>query len=90
MKPIQRTSFEIFIASAGLETDDKGKCNLLLLCMGPEGLDVYIKLEVKATEVDKFLVLIQKFDDYFIPKVNVTYEKHRFFMRIQKTILVIM
>ncbi|CAG9760806.1 unnamed protein product [Ceutorhynchus assimilis] len=84
--PKLRQSFEVFLAAADLQNaDEKRKCCLLLHCIGQEGLDIFNTLEFKSNEVDKFDVLIVKFDNYFVPKINVTYERHKFFMRNQKT-----
>ncbi|CAG9760759.1 unnamed protein product [Ceutorhynchus assimilis] len=84
--PKFRQSFEVFLATADLQNaDEKRNCYLLLHCMGQEDLDIFNTLESKSNEVDKIDVLIVKFNDYFMPKINVTYERHNFFMRNQKT-----
>lgn len=79
-------SFQVYLSAAGLEkADEKQQCNLLIYCMGPEGIDIYNTFELKAAEVNKFQVLVDKFNEYFLPKVNVTFERHKFFTRNQKS-----
>lgn len=58
-------SFKIYVEAVGLtDAEEKHKCNLLLHCMGPEGLDLYNTFELKAKEVNNFDVLVEKFNNY--------------------------
>lgn len=77
--------YNIYVAALGIEEEEKKKCNLLLHCMGTEGIDLYNTLDIKSNEVNNYNVLVDKLNDYFIPKINVTYERHKFFSRNQKT-----
>lgn len=82
--PKFKQNLEIFLSASGIDADEKRKCNLLLHCMGPEGVDIYNTFELKKEEVNKYSVLIDKFDNYFLPKINVTFERHKFFTRNKK------
>lgn len=68
------------MTASGVETKDKKiqSCTLLHV-IGDEALEIYNTFEFAETE-DKndVKVIIKKFDDYFEPQKNVTFERHIF------------
>ena len=71
---------EIYMTAAGkTEANDDVKTSLLLHAIGPEGIEIFIKFtftEYKYTS---------KFQAYFVPEVNLTYERHRFLLGTGKS-----
>lgn len=80
--PKFKQCYEVYVSAVAI-TDEKQKCNLLLHCMGPEALDIYNTFEIPAAQASSFKFILEKFD-YFLPKINITYERHKFFTRNQK------
>ena len=62
------------------------KASVFLHVVGEDALEVYNNFQFQddanKMELDKIL---EKFEDYCIPKRNVTFERHRFFTCVQKT-----
>lgn len=83
-----KQAFEIYLAAIGMNIEDKetGKriCSLLLHCMGQEGIAIYNTFGIAKKDVNNYSVLLDKFDSYFLPKRNTTFERHKFFIRSQK------
>lgn len=76
-------SFTIYLQATGLcQASDERKIALLLHSMGPNILEIYNTFNPK--EVGTYTYLIKQFDDYFLPRTNITYENYRFFTRYQK------
>lgn len=76
-------SFTIYLQATGLcQALDERKIALLLHSMGPNILEIYNTFNHK--EVGTYTCLIKQFDDYFLPRTNITYENYRFFTRYQK------
>ena len=71
-------------------TSDRKKVSLLLHAMGREGIELYNTFTFPAREpsddgtvsdVQPTLEeVLETFDDHFIPTINVTFERHRFFV----------
>jgi hypothetical protein len=61
----------------------KKKCKAVLYVIGLEGREIYNTFHFGEGEVDKLEVLLKKFEDYCIPKTNVTVIRHRFNTRVQ-------
>jgi hypothetical protein len=59
-------------------TTEKEKCKAILYVIGLEGREIYNTFHFGESEVDKLEVLLKKFEDYCIPKTNVTVIRHRF------------
>ena len=77
-----RQRFEIFLTASGQHTATNDvKISLLLHAIGPDGIEVFNTLTFTAddktdTDVCKYYEkVINKFHVYFVPKVNVTYER---------------
>ena len=60
------------------ERSEKEKCKAILYVIGLEGREIYNTFHFGESEVDKLEVLLKKFEDYCIPKTNVTVIRHRF------------
>lgn len=75
--------FKIFLLASNLvEQSDVRKVAILLHHMGPEALEVFNSFNVEI-EAIQFDALWKKFEEYFIPKKNVSMERHKFFTRKQ-------
>ena len=64
----------------------KGKdvqCAILLHMIGEEALNIYDTFTFTETEKDKVQPLINKFENYFSPKKNITYQRYLFNTCIQ-------
>lgn len=51
--PKFKQSFNMFVATMGLQDNEKRKCkcNLLLHCMGPDGLYIHNTIDLKTEEI---------------------------------------
>lgn len=75
-----KQAFEIYVNAIDVKLENgKQICSLMLYSMGEEGLDIYNTFELKKEEQNNFDVLVSNFDKYFLPKINITYERHKFF-----------
>ena len=66
------------IASETNKKPERVQCAQLLHFLGEDALSIYDTFKFNDEEKDKLQVLLQKFDDYFIPKQNLTYERYKF------------
>ena len=71
-----KRSFLLFITAKGIQNLQQ-KCALLLHSAGPDVQDIFYTLPGTEGHID-FDAAIKKLDDYFIPAVNVPYERHLF------------
>ncbi len=62
---------------------EKEKCSAFLYIIGQDGRDIYRTFEFETSEVDKIKPLIEKFEDYCIPKQNTTMQRYKFNKRVQ-------
>lgn len=76
--------FNIFMKASGLSDDaDDRKVAVLLHFIGEKVLDIFNTFNLNVDTV-KYNTVIQKFENYFVPKTNITYESYKFFTRKQK------
>lgn len=76
-----RDSFLIYYAACELGTKaEKVQVSILLHIIGEQCREVYSQFEEK---VEKLQDLLNKFDSFFLPKKNLTIERHKFFNRNQ-------
>ena len=73
------------VATARDKKSDAVQCSTLLTVAGEEAIEVYNTFNLTEEETDDIGVLIKKFQDYCIPKKNVTFERHVFNTRSQGT-----
>ncbi|KAL1262289.1 hypothetical protein QQF64_007554 [Cirrhinus molitorella] len=80
-----KQKFGLYMTASGVETKDKKiqSCTLLHV-IGDEALEIYNTFDFIETEdKDNVKEIIKKFDDYFEPQKNVTFERHIFNSRVQ-------
>ncbi|XP_061729032.1 uncharacterized protein LOC133533959 [Cydia pomonella] len=74
--------FKIFLLAENLDTvSDERKIALLLHNIGDKGVEIYNSFNLE--EKQNFDDVLKKFNAYFIPKVNITMQRHKFFTRAQ-------
>ena len=75
-----KQKFEIYSTAIELDKkEEKIQCAQLLHNLGEECLKIYNTFKFIETEKDKIGPLKKKFDDYFVPQKNITYERFKFF-----------
>lgn len=84
--PEWKRRFERFRIATKLDKDTAAvQVNSLVYAMGPEADHVYCAFSFDSDEdSNDYKKVLQKFDDYFIPKRNITYERAQFYKRNQK------
>lgn len=78
-----KEQFKMFLRATNLEGEpDKRTVALLLHHMGPESFQIANSFNINLDDV-KYDVLVAKFDIYYVPKLNIAMERHKFFSRKQ-------
>ena len=73
------TAYEFYHDASGMgAVAQKRQCAILLHCIGSEAQEIYRTFTFAEDEKDKYVSLKKKFEEYFIPRVNITYERFRF------------
>ncbi|RVE51181.1 hypothetical protein evm_004146 [Chilo suppressalis] len=76
-------SFKIFMRASGINDEsEERKVAVFLHYIGEKSLEIFNTFNLDVDTV-KYDVLIQKFENYFVPKTNITYESYKFFTRKQ-------
>ena len=81
-----KQKFQLYLQATKADKEETAyKTSILLSCIGDRALKIYnnftyIKPEGKMV----YETVIQKFEEYFNPEKNVTFERHVFFLRNQK------
>lgn len=76
-----KKSYQIYYAACELKNKDAAvQINILLHVIGEQGRDVYDQFVGKLDTYEKVL---ERFDAFFLPKQNLTIERHKFFKRDQ-------
>ena len=76
--------FNIYLAASGAGgDDDKLKASIFLHVIGEDVLDIYNSFQLDEDTLT-LTVLITKFEEYFVPSQNVTFERYKFFTHDQK------
>ncbi|CAB3981708.1 PREDICTED: uncharacterized protein K02A2.6-like [Paramuricea clavata] len=65
------------------DASEKERCSVFLYIIGQDGRDIHNTFDFETSEVDKIKPLIQKFEDYCIPKQNTTMQRYIFNKRVQ-------
>ncbi|KAK9675141.1 hypothetical protein QE152_g40608 [Popillia japonica] len=75
--------FQLYLlASKADKESEEHKCALLLHHIGEKGLKIYNTFMFdKMEDKMKYTKVVEKFEEYFIPAKNVTYERHMFLKR---------
>jgi len=81
-----KQKFQIYLAASRCtDENSKYKIALLLNSIGDRALKIFNNFTYDpADDKDNFETVLKKFDSYFLPEVNETYERHTFFLREQK------
>lgn len=76
--------FKNYLIAADIKAKPEAtQCAILLHYIGEECFEIYKTFIFDESEQNKIDILIKKFEDYFNPKRNITFERHLFFMRSQ-------
>jgi hypothetical protein len=65
------------------DASEKERCSAFLYIIGQDGRDIHNTFDFETSEVDKIKLLIQKFEDYCIPKQNTTMQRYKCNKRVQ-------
>lgn len=79
--------FQVYLSAIGADDEsDKTQASVFLHVVGDDALEVYNNFQFRVQD-DKIKLdkIMEKFEEYCIPKRNVTFERHRFFTCVQKT-----
>ena len=77
--------FEIYLAASGIGgRDEKVQAQILLHVIGEDALDIFNSFQIEDENL-KFSTVVAKFEAYFIPTKNITYERYKFFSCDQKS-----
>lgn len=77
-----KKSFMIYYEACELKNKEKTvQVNILLHVIGDQCREVYEQFEETSKDLQS---LLKKFDSFFLPKKNLTIERHRFFTRDQR------
>jgi hypothetical protein len=81
-----KQKFNIYMtASRSINEDSAFQVAVLLNLVGDRALKIYNNFTYEQGQsCEDIKVVLKKFDDYFLPATNVTYERHNFFLREQK------
>jgi len=79
--------FDLYLrATGGDEKDDDVKTAIFLHVIGEEALEIYNGFQWGSAGDDKKLQKVkEKFEEYCIPRTNITFERHRFFTCSQRS-----
>ena len=72
-----KRSFELYVLAKGISSDPQ-KVALLLHTAGMELQELYYTLAATEGELKPYKDVIKILDEYFVPKVNVSFERHVF------------
>ncbi len=76
--------FNIYLAASGAGGDDENlKASIFLHVIGEDALDIYNSFQLDEANLT-LTVLMTKFEEYFVPSKNVTFERYNFFSADQK------
>eukprot|EP00118_Oscarella_pearsei_P022295 m.255019 g.255019 ORF g.255019 m.255019 type:complete len:222 (+) comp40390_c0_seq1:107-772(+) len=82
-----RQRFELYLTATKQNvagTSDEVKTASLLHAIGPEGLEVYNSFAFEDQEdKTKYHLVLTRFENHYMPKKNLTYERYKFFSRSQ-------
>lgn len=76
--------FEIYLAASGAgQGDEKVQAQIFLHVIGEDALDIYNSFHIEPDEL-KLDTVMEKFETYFVPTKNITFERYKFFSCDQK------
>ena len=78
--------FRLYLNATGRDRKpEKVRCSTLLTVAGEDAVEIYNTFTFASGETDKIEALISKFQAYCIPKKNITFERHVFNTRNQRS-----
>lgn len=78
--------FDVYMTATGAsEKGDKQKACIFLHVVGEEAVQVYNTFVFDDGDEYKLKKILEKFEAYCTPKRNTTYERHKFFTRVQRS-----
>ena len=63
--------------------DDSEVINLLVYSMGTKAEDIMLSFKLSEAQKKKYSVVMQRFDDHYLPKRNIIFERTQFNKRVQ-------
>ncbi|XP_030854482.1 uncharacterized protein K02A2.6-like [Strongylocentrotus purpuratus] len=79
-----KQKFTLYNVASGMsEKDEKLQTSMLLHVIGDAALELYNTFVFAEGESMKLEKVLNKYEEYCMPKRNLTYERHRFFTRSQ-------
>lgn len=82
--PHWKKRFERYMSVSGfVNKPDNEKTNMLIYLMGGEAEEILLQLNLTEQE-QKYETVLSRFDNYFIPRRNVIFERFKFNTRIQQ------
>ncbi|XP_046601433.1 uncharacterized protein K02A2.6-like [Neodiprion lecontei] len=80
-----RARFENYlVASEANKKSEATQCAQLLHYIGEDGFKIFTTFTIPDEEKDKLQPLIKKFEEHFLPKENLAYERYQFFSYRQR------
>ena len=77
--------FDRFRKSSGLaEKPEPDQVNTLIYSMGDQAEDILLSFRLSEEEAKKYSTIVENFQQYFVKRKNVIYERSKFNQRIQK------
>lgn len=81
-----KKQFDIYmLASNGNSLPEARKAALLLHTAGTEAQEIYESFQLSDEDKLNLTKMMEKFDDYFIPKTNISIERYKFNSRVQSS-----
>ncbi|CAB4024344.1 Hypothetical predicted protein [Paramuricea clavata] len=77
------TKVNLYMDLCMKDVSEKERCRAFLYIIGQDGRDIHSTFDFETSELDKIKPLIQKFEDYCIPKQNTTMQRYKFDKRVQ-------
>lgn len=83
--PTWKERFARYRLASKLHNDDEDvQVSSLIYCMGSEAEKIFRQFGLNAADQNRYNVVLQRFDEYFLPRRNVIHERSNFHRRDQK------
>ncbi|UYV62758.1 K02A2.6-like [Cordylochernes scorpioides] len=77
--------FERFRQASGLVNNPENEqVNMLVYCMGDNADDILLSCKIASDQLENYYKVIECFENHFIPRRNIIYERARFNQRCQQ------
>lgn len=79
-----RQGFELYMVASGANTKEEPiKVALLLHLVGEDAVQIYNTLDMTTAERASYSTTMEKMQNYFVPKTNISVESYKFNVRVQ-------